>query len=908
MRKQDELLVLYPHQDRFNKKFILTEIDGLSRTFDSDDLLELLRREVGSPDPVVAHQAFFGLTLFLPGFIARRFGVAPTEQGLWTRYEASAAPGSAGAAIAATLDHDATRDLVYAGLEPVARSLYDHMELGSEPVRKLARLALSQFPYRFLQQSILERSAREPDFELTMALARMGAGLAGPAAFSSKVTVEATRQASMYLSLVALSPEDLSREVVELAPRAGRLGRANLAIAISKHADPSILDGVRALIDHRESWVDVYAMRALQGTGAPGAMKEVVALYERQQNSFVRCQALRTLGDIGGRGSLEFLMDRARDPDPAIQAQALESLIRLRCPRQDLMKVADPLRDSPSIRTRVNAWLAIADPREAKKPTIFTELAQRAEPLHRLEGAYSLGYWQGADSVRALRRLALEDPEDSVRIQAVKSLSRFPAAVAGGPLLEVLAGGRDRLALCASRVLTRYEGDEARLVVGAVMDALRSAKTPLEATLLMRAMGSLAGKAGVEEAELVMVKNIESPDPRVVRAALEGWKLYGTSRRFDLSHKLDELARSADAEIALAATTVKLLQGRWDAVTQLADRLARPADEGWNRAVETALEWGLLAAEVIPLGRFEALRVPATPPSMQRPAITLGWAPRVTGVTALGAGDGMPVHELADAAAPPKPDREGASSGGVPRARASARTADRPRNQNLVEDLLRSTYHLGRHVADAALEGEARFQHLGPRWRTAAAFLWMNRFLLPIPLVVLLLVSYQVVGVSTSISQPTTGSPAPAALTVLHVEGLVSLGDGTRPAAGGSVVAGGEVRLEEASRLRLRSLLGSEIRVIGPGRILVPEVDADGHRMTLELDVSEAQLHAAPEETLHLLASGARVVLSDAEIRITNPDGGPALLEVRSGLASLESPAGSPARALATGTKQPLAP
>jgi hypothetical protein len=332
MRKQDELLVLYPHQDRFNKKYILTEIDGLSRTFDSDELLELLRREVGSNDPILAHQAFFGLTLFLPGFIARRFGVGPTEQGLWSRYEAGTS-ASAKSVIAASLERDRTRTFIYGKLEPVAQALFRSMDHGAPALRKLGRLALAQYPYRSLQEAILQASVRQPDFELTMALARMGSGAEDPLALGTKVSVEAAQQASAHLALVALPPAELAREVAALAPRVGRLGRANLAIAISKHRDPAVLEGVEALTRFRESWVDVYAMRALQGVGAPDAMDGIVALYERHDNSFVRCQAIRALGGLGGRGSFDFLMARTRDADPAIQAQALESLIRLRCPR-----------------------------------------------------------------------------------------------------------------------------------------------------------------------------------------------------------------------------------------------------------------------------------------------------------------------------------------------------------------------------------------------------------------------------------------------------------------------------------------------------------------------------------------------------------------------------------------------
>jgi hypothetical protein len=51
MRRQDELQILYAGQDAPGRKFLLRQMGGLAHSFDSGELLEFLRGELGCAEP-----------------------------------------------------------------------------------------------------------------------------------------------------------------------------------------------------------------------------------------------------------------------------------------------------------------------------------------------------------------------------------------------------------------------------------------------------------------------------------------------------------------------------------------------------------------------------------------------------------------------------------------------------------------------------------------------------------------------------------------------------------------------------------------------------------------------------------------------------------------------------------------
>src|SRR5688572_23293286 len=88
MRRQDELISIYGGQAPLARKFLISQMEGLSRAFDSEELLDFLQGQLADGDGTVRSQALFTVAQFLPGFIQRRYAVSSQTMGTWSSYGA----------------------------------------------------------------------------------------------------------------------------------------------------------------------------------------------------------------------------------------------------------------------------------------------------------------------------------------------------------------------------------------------------------------------------------------------------------------------------------------------------------------------------------------------------------------------------------------------------------------------------------------------------------------------------------------------------------------------------------------------------------------------------------------------------------------------------------------------------
>ena len=81
MRRQDELISIYGGQSPLARKFLISQMEGLSRAFDSEELLDFLQTQLGDGDAVVRTQALYTVAQFLlPILMKRNESIPKTDE------------------------------------------------------------------------------------------------------------------------------------------------------------------------------------------------------------------------------------------------------------------------------------------------------------------------------------------------------------------------------------------------------------------------------------------------------------------------------------------------------------------------------------------------------------------------------------------------------------------------------------------------------------------------------------------------------------------------------------------------------------------------------------------------------------------------------------------------------------
>ncbi len=160
----------------------------------------------------------------------------------------------------------------------------------------------------------------------------------------------------------------------------------------------------------------------------------------------VRREAIETLGDaLPSETVIPVLEELAmKDPDPGIQEEAVDTLAGLEDAKglTTLMALA---QSHPRTNVRREAIEALADqssdPDEARDRTIvdlLEKLARNDRDIEvQLEAVETLGDIPGAAAAGRLRELAQTHPDDDVRAEAIESLGSLPAAEAASILESV---------------------------------------------------------------------------------------------------------------------------------------------------------------------------------------------------------------------------------------------------------------------------------------------------------------------------------------------------------------------------------------------------------------------------------------------------------------------------------------
>jgi len=872
MRRQDEIRLLFPSQDQESQKLLLSELDAYALAFDSDEVVDVLRTATAAPLARVANQALVTACFFLPRYVARRMRVAEEQAGLWTEYQHEKARPDPATLEVLRQQRERIREKAREVLAPLAETLAARFARLPEPVRPRAQLAMAYLGSDGVLDALRKAVEAAPtDAQALWTWAFAGAGTRDPERLAFHLDRYGVRAPELLLAAAALPLAALLLLVQRLDGRLDGAGTSNIAFALSRHPGAAVLPALERLCKRTTGWGQVHVLRAAGASGHPHALDLIRHIHSHSHNHFVRQQAIRAAGGLFAQASIDFCIEQSKTDDPASAAQALETLVRLRCPRGELAAVARPHLTSTHLRTRVNAFLTVVDPNAQTLPRGFLELVESEQPLPRVEAAFCMGYWTHPACTEALSTMASNDPAPAARQQAIKSLSKHPPERSFGPLAKIAMTGGAMEALTATRVLAR-SAQQSKEALKAMMSALPPASETARHALLVRALASLAAPEGDDALEALLARDLESSEPAVLVGALEAWKLLGGPRDKAERQQIVRLAGHADPAVRGAAVVAGFLGGELSLLSRLEDALKSEEGASLAAACDALADLALIANEVVgPQNALlcSALERSANSASTGLAAARFARAPEASPATSpLRAEGEFEIDDAPAAAAAPPPVsrpskqisqlKESASDREAVLTELTSRYQKKPGQKGDVASALqKDTYLVAGKDAGRKLEEEPRSERLMRGLRQAGAIVRLHPVLLVPPLIFLIVAAL----VTRQVVAPVEKAPSQqaVALHVIHTAGKSMVPGDTAALVPGDVLRYGEkVDVAEKAAVRLNTPAGDRIRVNGPARIAIGA--GESHRLELTLDEGAVDYVAAAGGTLTLKHSSHTVV------------------------------------------------
>jgi hypothetical protein len=821
MRRQDEIRLLFPNQVPANQKFLLSELDGFARAFDADEILDLLRSTMSGGATTLARQALATATSFLPPYVERCHGISGEQAGVWSQYMAEpVAMATAADERAKAEELHALRARAIARLMPLFNAFSGRLEDLPESVKPTAWLMLALLPEGHVHaKAFLEK--KPVPFNAVWAWAAGGGGASDPQRLTALLDRLGPGEPDVLLAALALPAEPLAALAARLAGRVDWKGAAHLAMALGRVGGPDALTRLEELSLHPTGWGDVYVLRAVEALGQQAGLKLVRHLHARAVHEFVRRQALRAAGGFVSEDAVSFCLSSLSGSEGSVTAQALESLVRLRCPRDDLLDAAKTLVSSGDLRVRVNALLATVDPDLGKLPKEFVELLRSDDPLARVEAAFCLGYWPSKGARDALAHFAAHDREPAVRVQAIKSLSKYGALRALPVLTQLVESAPPAEAALAARLVERLAPERMDGIAEFFTKELAKHEQPERRALLLTALAGISVRSPSPGVEDILARALDSDSPVILMAALDAWKRLAARSSADLDTRLSRAMAHEDPRISASAAVVAVLRGNLKAIDELAAGVRAGAPEAKIAAhAHAALELALIATSV--LAPAHAALARALEQDAARPAPSIGWMPPKSRV----------------AAPAPAPDAEEAVADGAATLREGelkdllaelrAKESAPPKSMRIGDfgrRLEAQNYLVVPKTAAVALEAESRRARAARGFRQAAALARQHPVLL-VP-VASLAVILGVVLFAPGEAPVRFEVPAAPALTSVITTGKATV-TGTPLAASDVVRVGQEVKLAGAEA-RFQTDAGDDVKLLADGAMTVVEAGgADG--------------------------------------------------------------------------------
>jgi HEAT repeat protein len=351
--------------------------------------------------------------------------------------------------------------------------------------------------------------------------------------------------------------------------------------------------------------------RARQALEEYGFVARQSATMLMGRDAWERSSAARTLGQIGSKSSLSFLVEALHDPDSVVRNQAVSSLGELRMPAAigALLDIArrhpdipasllseslsacsvenlgyldgfssEPAQLGDSLGSElpdVGNFMAFEDLPTGNDDETLTEILTRLESPDgqlRTKVVHELAGYPVQRSVAALSSLALEDPDSGIRSAAVTGLGAIDHESVFATVLIALADDAREVRAAAARTLNGLHFDRANAYV-------RVMETADKQTLQTVARACV--KTGIAAQAIDRLTSEER------HQAYEAFSLFSLlARANETKPILDTIQNHKDEEVRLCAIRALNAAGQ----SELAPQLRTMASgEGISENVRTAL-------------------------------------------------------------------------------------------------------------------------------------------------------------------------------------------------------------------------------------------------------------------------------------------------------------------------------
>jgi HEAT repeat protein len=537
MRYQDRLLRLCPPGRPNLGQYIAREMEGLAVYFDFASVLHALRESQLTSSDLGGTQAALAFRRLVPVEQRSRYapGLAPVQSRLLDDSAlAAAAPTAPESATARDARFENQRTLHRAAvmfLEPLVEPMLAQVRAAGGRRRRQAIAVLGWLCHKKAMAVLREvaADAEDPDAPLACLLAAGHAGESGAGEILELVRRHAGNPsfAPMLLSLGAAPSAEALRMFGVLAA-SGPVEALPAAAAAcegfpAEDAEPLL----ERLCRDGHGWTTVNALESIGRLRSPRALELVMRTYRRLDHVTLRAAAAKVAGAIGGPEAVRFLSEiLAGAPEPPVAARALEGLIRFSGATGEFATVFAAHTASQAPEAAVAAALGLAATDKPAAARVLRRWLLDTDPSWRAEAAYCLGYIPGGFSLEILQKVALSDPEESVRLQAVRSLAlheRTPAWSA--VLMRLLAHDDRQVRSVAIRLLGCPQMADDRDVYSCLAKTFQATADAGEAAALARAMGGLG--SGLAREFLSGLLRTSDLDPERARGAADGLDLCG---------------------------------------------------------------------------------------------------------------------------------------------------------------------------------------------------------------------------------------------------------------------------------------------------------------------------------------------------------------------------------------------
>ncbi|MBI4869703.1 MAG: HEAT repeat domain-containing protein [Candidatus Wallbacteria bacterium] len=554
MSETKQLLEMLRHSNPAVRRFALQR---LGEAGDRTAILEL-RRATEDEDAGVASQAEKSLYLLLQ---RSTVGVGPTERVV-------SIPGSVAGKPVDIFEVDSLKSAGRALLRPHAARMAREVA-GSDPA--LARACAAALG-----------KVRDPDF-IPALVAGLGhedrrsecayalAGFDEPVATRALLALlDAADRSAVRLGCFALGSNrqpEVTRRLVSLLMHPDPEVRADVVFALGECGDAQVARKIAPLLDDRSDQVVLRALAALKKLADPELQGAILARLPRTRSDKIRATLVGSLAGAQVEPRLLAALERAvQDTDTRVRANAVEVIGSLACPREDKVRLLNPVREDRNNRVMANLAIAMGPIDPLHSLRVLSEMLNSGDKWERASAVYAAGFIREQRVALWLANIFMFEEDADVLRNTVSSLSRFRGHDISEQLVKALRHHNPAVRSGSARVLGAL-GD--RVGREALVHALEQENDPSVKTDILGALSKLCDASHIPAIATVL----KDSSPKVQARGLEALEQIGSVEILPL---VEPFLSSLDPRVKANAARALWKLGQLDVAAVLGGMLHSP--------------------------------------------------------------------------------------------------------------------------------------------------------------------------------------------------------------------------------------------------------------------------------------------------------------------------------------------